>query len=154
MPTFIKTGFWEKAKKGYKDWLNLDLLIQSLSPTAPYKVYSALLFQDGTTDDPTTTVLENTLGVDITWTRTALGVYQSSVFDPSGTGDCGTNGLKIFTLSGFQNVDSTPISGKILNFYYSTGNCTFQITTVNDDLPPLTADGVLWYTPIEIRLYN
>lgn len=27
MPTFIKPGFWEKAKKGYRDWLNLDDLI-------------------------------------------------------------------------------------------------------------------------------
>lgn len=27
MPTFIKTGFWEKAQKGYKGWLNLDELI-------------------------------------------------------------------------------------------------------------------------------
>lgn len=29
MPTFIKAGFWEKAKKGYKEWLNLDDLISS-----------------------------------------------------------------------------------------------------------------------------
>lgn len=27
MPTFIKTGFWEKGQKGYKEWLNLDNLI-------------------------------------------------------------------------------------------------------------------------------
>ena len=27
MPTFIKTGFWEKAQKGYKEWLNLDTLV-------------------------------------------------------------------------------------------------------------------------------
>jgi hypothetical protein len=24
MPTFIKTGYWEKLQKGYKGWLNLD----------------------------------------------------------------------------------------------------------------------------------
>ena len=28
MPTFIKTGFWEKDKKGYKGWLDLDLFVQ------------------------------------------------------------------------------------------------------------------------------
>lgn len=34
MPTFIKTGFWEKAEKGFKGWLNLDQLINSIgSPT-------------------------------------------------------------------------------------------------------------------------
>jgi hypothetical protein len=27
MPTFIKTGYWEKLQKGYKGWLNLDNLI-------------------------------------------------------------------------------------------------------------------------------
>jgi hypothetical protein len=32
MPTFIKTGFWEKAKKGYDNWLNLDLLISQNTP--------------------------------------------------------------------------------------------------------------------------
>ena len=31
MPTFIKTGFWEKAEKGFKGWLDLDLLIESFS---------------------------------------------------------------------------------------------------------------------------
>lgn len=29
MPTFIKTGYWEKIQKGYKGWLNLDDLIGS-----------------------------------------------------------------------------------------------------------------------------
>jgi len=50
MAYFIKTGFWEKARKGYKEWLNLDELIQSLAPPAPepaYKVYTALLTQNG-----------------------------------------------------------------------------------------------------------
>jgi len=31
MPTFIKTGFWEKVAKGYKGWLNLDDLIASIA---------------------------------------------------------------------------------------------------------------------------
>lgn len=38
MPTFIKTGFWEKSCrdcKGYKGWLNLDELIQSEGLVGP-----------------------------------------------------------------------------------------------------------------------
>jgi hypothetical protein len=38
MPTFIKTGFWEKSCrdcKGYKGWLNLDQLIQSEALAGP-----------------------------------------------------------------------------------------------------------------------
>lgn len=31
MSHFIKTGFWEKAQKGFKGWLNLDDLIRSVS---------------------------------------------------------------------------------------------------------------------------
>lgn len=30
MSLFIKTGFWEKSKLGYKDWLNLDEYILSI----------------------------------------------------------------------------------------------------------------------------
>jgi hypothetical protein len=29
MPTFIKTGYWEKLQKGYNGWLNLDNLVSS-----------------------------------------------------------------------------------------------------------------------------
>jgi hypothetical protein len=31
MPTFIKTGFWEKQAKGFRGWLNLDDLIVSIT---------------------------------------------------------------------------------------------------------------------------
>lgn len=31
MATFIKTGFWEKAQYGFKGWLNLDQLIESIA---------------------------------------------------------------------------------------------------------------------------
>lgn len=54
MPTFIKPGFWEKKVKGYKEWLNLDQLIESKitppTPTASYKVYTALLTQSGSSN--------------------------------------------------------------------------------------------------------
>lgn len=33
MPHFIKTGYWEKAAKGFFGWLDLDLLIKELSST-------------------------------------------------------------------------------------------------------------------------
>lgn len=47
MPTYIKTGFWEKTKKGYREWLNLDQFIDSRIPAPTYKVYTALLTQSG-----------------------------------------------------------------------------------------------------------
>jgi hypothetical protein len=33
MPTFIKTGFWEKTQKGFDHWLNLDLFVAQAVPT-------------------------------------------------------------------------------------------------------------------------
>jgi hypothetical protein len=47
MPTFIKTGFWEKTKKGYREWLNLDQFVESKIPSPTYKVFTALLTQSG-----------------------------------------------------------------------------------------------------------
>jgi hypothetical protein len=31
MPTFIKTGYWERASKGLKGWLNLDNLVRDIA---------------------------------------------------------------------------------------------------------------------------
>ena len=42
----------------------------------PYKVYSALMSQSFA-GDPTVTVLENTLGVNLVWVRTASGAYEA-----------------------------------------------------------------------------
>ena len=47
MTTFIKAGLWTKKKEGYKGELNLDQFVASKTPTASYKVYTALLTQSG-----------------------------------------------------------------------------------------------------------
>ena len=46
--------------------------------TSPYKVYSALLTQSGT-DAPVATVLENTLGGEVVWSRYSEGVYMGEL---------------------------------------------------------------------------
>lgn len=43
MPTFIKTGFWEKTQLGFKGWLNLDQLISSIGGSASWGNISGLL---------------------------------------------------------------------------------------------------------------
>lgn len=63
MPTFIKTGFWEKTRKGYKEWLNLDQFVNSKLPEPTYKVYTALLTQGGDTNDQFITSGELTIGI-------------------------------------------------------------------------------------------
>ncbi len=46
--------------------------------SAPYLVYTALLTQSGT-DAPVATVLENTLGGTVVWTRTGDGQYTGTL---------------------------------------------------------------------------
>ena len=35
MPTFIKSGYWEKKARSFKGWLNLDDLISDVITTTP-----------------------------------------------------------------------------------------------------------------------
>lgn len=46
----------------------------------PYKVYTALVGQEDE-DDPTATVLENTTGYDVEWTRATVGQYVGTFVD-------------------------------------------------------------------------
>jgi hypothetical protein len=107
-----------------------------------YKVYTALLDQTGVAD-PTVTVLENTLGAAITWTRDSEGIYygelSAGTFDPAKT---------------FINIQSAYYAGPytaygavwqddnmftVLSFYDNAG-------ALND----IAGTGV----PVEIRVYN
>jgi len=56
MPTFIKTGFWEKVTKGAKGWLNLDQLIQSIFTTEQSTPSTVTALTDAATIDVATTV--------------------------------------------------------------------------------------------------
>jgi hypothetical protein len=74
-------GLWKE--------ITTDLCCEN-NNTMNYKVYTALLTQTGT-DDPVATVLENTLGFDITWYRDNVGFYlfqndtTGVLFDPDKT---------------------------------------------------------------------
>ena len=98
----------------------------------PYKVYTASLTQEGT-DNPSAVVLENTLGFDVTWERTGVGVYVLTL--PSGT-----DMTKIFILLGIYN-ESTEVS--IID---KLGVQSITITTSGSD-DSLSNSG------IEIRMY-
>ena len=80
MTTFIKAGFWKKAKKALQGELDLTKLIQDNIPSPidprPYKVYSAILVQSGT-NPPVATVLENTLG-NVTYSKVITGFFTAT----------------------------------------------------------------------------
>ena len=101
----------------------------------PYKVYTALLSQSGT-DAPVATVLENTLGENITFSYIYTGGYRiisTTLLDLD----------KIYAT--IQNTGDTNFE----IFYDGVNN--FLIQTYYEGSP---IDELLYYTPIEIRVYN
>lgn len=91
MPTFIKTGFWEKAKKGYKEWLNLDELIQSLIPTSG-TVSSVTGFGVDNTDpsNPIVNKFTTSLNLTATGTNRATAAPITSVYTRLNNGGANT----------------------------------------------------------------
>ena len=102
---------------------------------ASYLKYVALLTQTGT-DAPVATVLENTLGGTVVWTRSGAGVYAG-------------------TLSGVFTENKTAIflgaaAGNIIQYgFVDSTNYILLLTTEGG----VAADEKLFLTPIEIRVY-
>ena len=104
----------------------------------PYKKYVALLTQVGVAA-PVVTVLENTLGVTVTWTRSGTGIYSGDVI--------GTD---------FTNLKTTVImpntsTGLVLAYSASTSNITVNTKAITTGT---NTDGMLVQTTIEIRVYT
>lgn len=82
MPTFIKTGFWEKGQKGYKEWLNLDNLISgSIGTGTPGQV---AFWEASGLSGSNNLYWNNTsgrLGIGLTTPLVKLHVYDNSVGD-------------------------------------------------------------------------
>ena len=109
--------------------------------TPAYKVYSALLTQTGT-NDPTAIVLQNTLGVPVTWYR------ENSI----GSGNYYAEAFGAFTLG------KTVMVPGVINFSALNNNAIpatldqVFILTIDSMIGP--NDGLLNNTFIEIRVYN
>ncbi len=101
-----------------------------------YKKYIALLNQTGT-NDPTATVLENTLSSVITWTRSALGEYEGTLtaeFTDNKT-------FVLITITQNGQVLASRKTDNIVQVYTFTSNGT-------------ATDGYLTNASIEIRVYS
>lgn len=101
----------------------------------PYKVYTAMIYQDGVDEDPTVYVMHNTIG-EITITRVSAGYFKvtsANLFVPQKTW---------LSITGDMN----------LSFLYGNTNELMIITRNNAMVP---ADNVIiWGAFIEIRVYN
>lgn len=96
-----------------------------------YLVYSALISQTGT-DAPTYTELENTTGSTITITRNNVGLYK-------------------ITFS-----DEILSQGKTQLFIQQSDSSIIQIqrSDINEVTITTSNDGILYFTSLEIRIYN
>jgi len=107
----------------------------------PYKVYSALISQSGTSI-PTAKILNNTTGVTFAYTRNSAGNYMitgsSNVFTTDKTAvNCSIN-----TNGSFSNSRM---------YVYSIGAQFFTIETYT---ATTATDGIITDAFIEIRIYN
>jgi hypothetical protein len=119
----------------------IGLVDGAIPDSRPYKVYSALLTQTGTSD-PVATVLENTLdGVPI-WTRDSIGIYVAtlaSAFTADKTWLSITPNWTVGDSGGTPKVERGS-SNDIQVVSYATDQSGI--------------DGLFSNTPIEIRVYN
>jgi hypothetical protein len=117
-----------------------------------YKVYTALLTQSGT-DAPVATVLENTLGYEPVFYRINTGSYR---VDPTAPLIAPTfNPSKVVMFIGHNTTSNAGNYNSLEYLGLDNGDGTVNIVTYNTDGDTfVTADGVLNYTPIEIRVYN
>ena len=122
MSTFIKPGFWEKAKKGYDHWLNLDQLIESISGSIPTAQSFNPLFTDAS----------GTLaGVTVTGSYTMLSpkiCYFRVYVDFAGCTNFGTLQYQI-TLP-FPSVETMRQANGTL--HQTTGGALYHIAGITD----------------------
>ena len=106
--------------------------------TKPYKVYTALLSQSGTSA-PVATVLENTLGGTVVWSREAAGFYNA-------------------TLAGVFTLNKTTVlitQGDIQAIHSGYGDSlTNHVNLLSRSFAGMQIDNLLDRTTIEIRVYN
>lgn len=118
-----------------------DLLAYS-TPTG-VKTYRALLTQTGT-DAPVATVLENTLGGTVVWTRDDLGTYLGTLADAF---TANKTALSVGTNTQSVGLSMTALRG-------SSSEVTIVTATFTPAGPSFDpADELLTGTPIEVLVY-
>jgi len=122
--------------------------VSIVSATTP-KVYKALLTQTGT-DDPVATVLENTLGGNLVWSRDDFGRYT---------------GTLVNTFPDNKTIGNILSNGEEMRFNFRFNSNTSNNNTVNiitseygltlnlDGIEATSLDGLLFNSPVSIEIY-
>ena len=118
--------------------INPDTLTAWRNGIRPYKVYTAIVYQTGTSA-PTATVLENSLGSTVTWTRNSTGWYVATI-----TNSLFSQGKTVVFIT---PQGSSPIT--LVNWGINTVNDMYFF---KEQLDETRVDG-LNYQQVEIRVY-
>lgn len=108
-------------------------------PKSSYKVYTAFLNTIFASSVPTVYLLENTLGYDITWTKTGTGTYVGTVPAPIFTPDK-------------TDVSLTPRG--VPHFSLGGSNTTTTVYVQTYNLAGANAEPLLKMDTINIKIYN
>ena len=111
----------------------------------PYRVYTALLIQDGSPTPPTAIVLENTFQVTPTFTYDGVGNYTIQFPE-------NFPGSKTWYVINTSTSDGLIGNSSGIGIVYSS-NGIFIIETGNVSAG-MFSDGLLNSSPLEIRVYN
>lgn len=118
-----------------------------------YRTYRALLVQIDE-NPPVATVVENTLGIDITYTYTSDGLYvgtlNRNLFSDQTTTINGEK-VEVFITPSASTVNDTVV---LLNSYSTGTNTIGIITRQGGDTPVNNQLGIALGTSLEIRVYN
>jgi hypothetical protein len=118
-----------------------------------YRTYRALLVQIDE-NPPVATVVENTLGIDITYTYASDGLYvgtlNRNLFSNLTTTINGEK-VEVFITPSASTVNDTVV---LLNSYSSDTNTIVIITRQDGESPANNQLGIALTTSLEIRVYN
>lgn len=126
------------TKRSLVDKAFVTGITSSISPS--YLSYVAIISQVGT-NDPTVTILQNTLGDTITWSRTGVGSYKGTKGTPF-------THQNIYVMIGQPYGAGIGASARVSNF---SGQNHVSVITFSHATG--SADDVLFSQTIEIRVY-
>ena len=134
----------EFRSKRLRVWENISRTMQEFKVLLlGYRSYTALLTQSGT-DAPVATVLENTIG-NIVWTRDFVGQYTGTLI--------GAFPLdKSFII--MQHYDMTGAGGSVDALIGGPGGNPNIAVVYTNDIAFNSIDNALYFSSIEIRVYN
>jgi len=135
--------------KELNTWYTMEDIIETVNENvgSTYKVYTALVSQFGT-GDPIVTILENTLGGTVVFSRNSAGSYLVTATDLLTINKTAINIGPLSPNSGapFNNDPFVTVNSPFTNDSF-----TFNVRAISDGAG---VDGCLSNTFFEIRVYN